>query len=82
MRVPVHISQGNMVIERVLPKHAPISFITPELADRTKAICRSPVGLVIPPVDIALNAHGAHGAPAQVDEAAAPQYLAERRTLD
>ena len=58
MRVPMHMVLSNMAIDRLLPKALPAMFMTPELVDLARAAGRRPVELLLPPVDIHLNAPG------------------------
>ena len=58
-RIPLMLS--DMVsdgINRFLPKTLPTTFGTPELVDQARAAGRRPVELLLPPVDIHLNAPG------------------------
>lgn len=60
-RVPMVVTDMSMVLSRYLPKSLPTTFGTPELVDQAKADGRHPVELLLPPVDIHLNAPGAVG---------------------
>ena len=68
MRVPMAVTSMSMVVDRMLPKVVPTTFGTPELVDRAKAGGYRRVELLLPPVDIDLNA------PAAVD----PQSFCEQ----
>jgi glycosyltransferase involved in cell wall biosynthesis len=60
MRVPLVVS--DMVsdgINRFMPKRLPLTFGTPELADRARAGGRRDVSVLLPPVDTTDNAPGA-----------------------
>jgi L-malate glycosyltransferase len=56
MRVPMAVTSMMMKVPNLLPKALPTTFGTPELVDRARAQGRSPVELLLPPVDIRLNA--------------------------
>jgi L-malate glycosyltransferase len=59
MGVPMQMILSNNGVDRQLPKSLPAAWMTPELVDRAKAAGRSPVELLLPPVDVHLNAPGA-----------------------
>ena len=59
MRVPVLVTDMNMSLTRVLPKALPTTFGTPEVLDQAKAAGRRQAELLLPPVDIHVNAPGA-----------------------
>jgi L-malate glycosyltransferase len=59
MRVPMHVVMSTMKLDRLLPKALPTTLMTPELVDEARAVGRRPVELLLPPVDIHLNAPGA-----------------------
>lgn len=56
MRIPMIVSDMMMNLTRILPKHLPTTFGTPEVVDRAKCEGRRPVELLLPPVDVDLNA--------------------------
>ncbi|MBS0150531.1 MAG: glycosyltransferase family 4 protein [Nitrospira sp.] len=56
MRVPMVVTDMMMSLTRVLPKELPTTFGTPEVLDQAKAAGRRQVELLLPPVDIHLNA--------------------------
>jgi len=56
MRLPVLVSHMMMNLTRLLPKRLPTTYGTPELRDQAKAAGRWPVELLLPPVDVHLNA--------------------------
>lgn len=59
MRVPMVVSDMLMSVTRILPQWLPTTFGIPELVDQAKAMGRRPVDLLLPPVDVHLNAPGA-----------------------
>jgi glycosyltransferase involved in cell wall biosynthesis len=59
MRVPMVATDMTTTVTRVLPKRLPTTWGSPELVDRARAAGRRPVGLLVPPVDVHLNAPGA-----------------------
>jgi glycosyltransferase involved in cell wall biosynthesis len=59
MGVPLLISHSAMELHRLLPKRSPTTYMTPELIDQAKAVGRSPVALILPPVDTDSNAMSA-----------------------
>ncbi|GAB4388066.1 MAG: hypothetical protein Kow0025_05170 [Thermodesulfovibrionales bacterium] len=59
MRVPMVVTDMMMRLTRVLPKAVPTTFGTPEVLDKAKAAGRGPIELILPPVDVRLNAPGA-----------------------
>ena len=58
MRVPMSVTGMLMSVSRLLPKALPTTFGTPELVDRAIAAGRRHVRLLLPPVDVNLNAPG------------------------
>lgn len=58
MRVPMVVTDMLMEITRLLPKRLPTTFGTPELVDQARAMGRRQVELMLPPVDVHLNALG------------------------
>jgi len=56
MRVPMVVTDMNMQVTRLLPKGLPTTFGTPELVDQAKTTGRRKVELLLPPVDVHLNA--------------------------
>ena len=58
MRVPMVVTGMMMTVNRLLPKELPTTFGTPELVDRARAAGRRRVELLLPPVDVKLNAPG------------------------
>lgn len=56
MRIPMAVTGMMMTINRILPKMLPTTFGTPELVDRASAAGRRRVKLLLPPVDVHLNA--------------------------
>lgn len=59
MRLPMILTDMLMHVTRVLPKSVPTTFGTPELADRARATGHRKVDVLVPPVDVRLNAPGA-----------------------
>ncbi len=59
MRIPMVVSDMMMDFTRVLPKRLPTTFGTPELVERAKVSGRRQVELLLPPVDVHVNAPGA-----------------------
>lgn len=59
LRVPMVVTDMFMQLTRVLPKHLPTTFGTPELVDQARATGRRRVELLLPPVDVQANAPGA-----------------------
>jgi glycosyltransferase involved in cell wall biosynthesis len=59
MRVPLLVSDMMMDLTRILPKRVPTTFGVPAIVDRAMAAGRDIVELVLPPVDVTLNAPGA-----------------------
>ena len=59
MRVPMVVTNMTMEVTRLLPKGLPTTFGTPELVDQAKATGRRRVELLLPPVDVHLNAPNA-----------------------
>ena len=58
MRVPMIVSDMMMNLTRLLPKELPTLFGTPEVVEQARAAGRQRVGLLLPPVDVHLNAPG------------------------
>ena len=58
MRVPMVVLDMTMNVTRLLPKSLPTMFGTPELVEQARALGRPRVGLLLPPVDVHLNAPG------------------------
>jgi len=56
MRVPMVVTDMMMTLTRVLPKALPTTFGTPEVLDKAKAAGRRRAELLLPPVDIHVNA--------------------------
>lgn len=56
MRVPMVVTDMMMDLTRILPKTLPTTFGTPEIVEKAIAAGRSPVELIVPPVDMHLNA--------------------------
>jgi len=56
MRIPMVVSDMMMDLTRVLPKSPPTTFGTPELVEKARAAGRRRVALMLPPVDVHLNA--------------------------
>jgi L-malate glycosyltransferase len=56
MRIPILVSHMMMELSRVLPKRLPTTYGTPELRDLAQAAGRRPVEVLLPPVDVRLNA--------------------------
>src|SRR5687767_2517403 len=59
MKIPMVVSDMTMNVTRLLPKHLPTTFGTPKLVDQARAAGRPNVELILPPVDVQLNAPGA-----------------------
>ena len=59
MRVPMAVTSMSMVVDRMLPKVVPTTFGTPELVDQARAGGHGRVKLLLPPVDVDLNARDA-----------------------
>jgi glycosyltransferase involved in cell wall biosynthesis len=59
MRIPMVVTGMMMDVTRLLPKALPTTFGTPELVDLAKATGRRRVELLLPPVDVHLNAPNA-----------------------
>jgi len=59
MRIPMIVTDMMMDITRILPKRLPTTFGTPQVLDSARAAGRRPVELILPPVDVRLNAPGA-----------------------
>jgi L-malate glycosyltransferase len=58
-RVPLVVSDMFMTLTRVLPKKLPTTFGTPELVSLARAAGRSSAELLLPPVNVQLNAPAA-----------------------
>jgi len=56
MRVPMVVTDMMMELTRILPKALPTTFGTPEVVDKARSAGRRPVELLLPPVDVHLNA--------------------------
>jgi glycosyltransferase involved in cell wall biosynthesis len=56
MRIPMLVTDMEMDITRLLPKWLPLTFGTPELRDRAKVTGRKRAEVLLPPVDIHMNA--------------------------
>jgi glycosyltransferase involved in cell wall biosynthesis len=59
MRVPLVATDMMMSLTRVLPKSLPTTFGTPELVEKARVSGRRKVELLLPPVDVKLNAPNA-----------------------
>ncbi|MFZ4790775.1 MAG: glycosyltransferase family 4 protein [Candidatus Competibacteraceae bacterium] len=59
MRIPMVVTDMSMNVTRLLPKALPTTWGTPELVDQAKAAGRQRVKLLVPPVDVHLNAPNA-----------------------
>ena len=59
MRIPMVVTDMMMDLTRILPKRLPTTFGTPELLDKARAGGRRRLELLLPPVDVHLNAPGA-----------------------
>jgi glycosyltransferase involved in cell wall biosynthesis len=53
--VPIVVSDMMMDLTRILPKHAPTTFGTPELVELARAKGRTRAELLLPPVDVEAN---------------------------
>ena len=58
-RMPMIVTDMMMSLTRLLPKQLPTTFGTPEVVDNARASGRRCVELMLPPVDVQLNAPGA-----------------------
>jgi glycosyltransferase involved in cell wall biosynthesis len=58
-RVPMVLTDMSMWMTRLLPKQLPVTFGTPELVERARRSGRARVELLLPGVDVHLNAPGA-----------------------
>jgi L-malate glycosyltransferase len=58
MRTPMVVTDMQMTLTRLLPKAMPTTFGTPELVNQARAKGHRRVELLLPPVDIHLNASG------------------------
>jgi len=56
--VPLVVSDMMMQLTRILPKHLPTTFGTPEIVRLARMTGRTRTELLLPPVDTALNAPG------------------------
>lgn len=59
MRVPMLVSQMNMDVDHLLPKELFTTYGTPQTRDQAREVGRQRVELLLPPVEIHLNAPGA-----------------------
>ena len=59
MGVPLVMSDMTMTLSRLLPRRLPTTFGTPRVFADARAAGRRPVELIVPPVDVELNAPGA-----------------------
>ena len=59
MRIPVVVTDMFMELTRLLPKGLPTTFGTPKVLDQAKAAGRRRAELMLPPVDVVMNAPGA-----------------------
>jgi glycosyltransferase involved in cell wall biosynthesis len=59
MRFPMLVTDMMMHVTRLLPKELPTTFGTPELVDRARAAGRRRVDLLVPPIDVQMNAPSA-----------------------
>jgi glycosyltransferase involved in cell wall biosynthesis len=57
--VPLVMSDMTMTLNRLLPRRLPTTFGTPRVLGDARAAGRRPVELIVPPVDVELNAPGA-----------------------
>jgi glycosyltransferase involved in cell wall biosynthesis len=57
--MPMIVTDMMMSLTRLLPKQLPTTFGTPEVVDNARAAGRRCVELMLPPVDVQLNAPGA-----------------------
>ncbi|MEC4749590.1 glycosyltransferase family 4 protein [Methylomicrobium sp. Wu6] len=58
MRIPMLVTDMQMNVTRLLPKGLPTTFGIPELVDKAKAMSYRRVELLLPPVDVNVNAPG------------------------
>lgn len=58
MGIPMLVTDMTMHVTRVLPRELITTFGTPELVDQARAAGRRKVELILPPVDVRLNAPG------------------------
>jgi glycosyltransferase involved in cell wall biosynthesis len=56
LRLPMVVTDMMMSLTRILPRHVPTTFGTPQLADAARAAGRTPVEALLPPVDVHANA--------------------------
>lgn len=56
MGIPLVVSDMSMTLQRLLPKALPTTFGTPALLERARAAGHRQVELILPPVDVCLNA--------------------------
>ena len=56
MNLPMIVTDMTMNVSRLLPKELPTTYGTPELVDLARATGRRRVELIVPPVDVNLNA--------------------------
>jgi L-malate glycosyltransferase len=58
MRTPMLVTDMSMTLQRMLPKGVPTTFGTPDLVEQARASGRQRASLMLPPVDVNLNAPG------------------------
>ena len=56
MRLPMVVTDMTMTVSRLLPKTVPMTFGTPELKDLASAAGRRCLEVIVPPVDVSINA--------------------------
>lgn len=54
LRVPILLCHSTMELERMLPKHTPTTYMTPELADQARRDSRSHVTYLPVPTDLSM----------------------------
>jgi glycosyltransferase involved in cell wall biosynthesis len=54
--IPMVVTEMSMEVMRLLPKAVPTTFGTPELVDQARYSGRGPLELIVPPVDVQMNA--------------------------
>ncbi|MGH8608823.1 MAG: glycosyltransferase family 4 protein, partial [Gammaproteobacteria bacterium] len=59
MGVPMIVTDMSMKLQRILPKALPTTFGTPEVRDQARAAGHRQNDVILPPVDVHLNAPGA-----------------------
>lgn len=57
-RVPLVVTDMMMELTRILPKHLPTTFGTPEIERLARGVGRTRTEVLLPPVDVTLNAPG------------------------